>query len=395
LPVSSPGRQGFSAERLERMRQTVRRFVDEGRHAGAVWLVARHGRIVDRGACGHRDLEQNLPMEPDTICRIYSMTKIVTSVAVLILVEEGRVGLNDPVGHFIPELKSPRVMTGGTADRPVLVAATGPITIQHLLTHTAGYTYDFSGQDPIHQLYQRANLWEAGSLKEFVRRVAGLPLKHQPGQEFTYGINADVLGYLVEVVAGKPFEVFLQERIFQPLKMDDTGFDVPEWKRGRLAALHKHDAAGRLVRADPILGAYAEPGRGIPAGGAGLFSTAGDFARFAQMLLNGGTLDGRHILGRKTVELMTQNFLAGLPRPTHPFSDAHGFGLGVEVRIDLARGGTPGSLGQFGWYGAATTYCNIDPKEKTVAILFCQHLPFNEHGIFSRFSTTWYQALVD
>jgi CubicO group peptidase (beta-lactamase class C family) len=393
LPLARPAQQGFSPERLKRVQETVERAVDEGKHAGAVWLIARNGRVVDWQACGYRDLESRSLMERNSICRIYSMSKIVTSAATLILLEEGKIALDDPVGRYLPELSNPQVLIGGTSETPKLESAKSAVTIKHLLTHTSGYLYDFSGNSPAHQLYKQQDLWNSGSLKEFVNRVAKLPLAHHPGEKWTYGINNDILGALIEVVSGQSFEEFLQQRIFGPLNMRDTAFHVPAEKTNRLARTYSQGSGGKLVEGHDFLGAYTEEGRGIASGGAGLFSTAGDFARFAQMLLDGGELDGKRILSRKSVELMTANHLQLLPVDHHNYSPGHGWGLGVEVRLDLGRGSTLGTPGQFGWYGAATTYCQIDPKEKLVAVLFTQHFPFNQHGLFGSFANAYYQAL--
>lgn len=395
LPDTRPERQGMSTERLQHMHNLIHRQIDDGKYAGAIWLIARHGRVVDWDSYGYRDLESKAPMEKNTICRIYSMSKMVTSVAVLQLIEEGRLGLDDPVSRYLPSLKGMKVMVGGTADAPQLVASTNEITVLHLLTHTSGLAYGFTGTEGIAALYNKADLWSSKTLTEFVLKVAKLPLQHQPGAAFLYGVNSDVLGALVEVVSGQSFEDFLKKRIFDPLEMEDTGFYVPKDKQARVATIYQRGADGRLAKAVPILGVNLIPGQGFPSGGGGLFSTASDFTRFAQMLLNGGKLGRAQILGRKSVELMRQNFLAHIGSGTHQFSNGHGFGLGVEVRTDLTRGGTLGSLGQFGWYGAATTYCNIDPQEKTVAILFIQHFPFNENGLFNLFSNSWYQAILD
>jgi len=369
------------------------RFVDNGQYAGAIWLIAREGTIVDCKAHGFRDLEARLPMQRDTICRIYSMSKIITSVAVLTLVEEGRIRLDDPIGDYLPELKQMKVLQGGTADVPVLVPASRPITVKHLLTHTSGLIYDFDGDDALHQLYQRAKLWEGTSLREFVGKVGALPLKSQPGDEWHYGINSDVLGALVEAVSGKSFEAFLSERIFSPLEMKDTSFDVPAEKQSRLAKTYKRDVAGSLIESEPILGTWPQAGRGLAAGGSGMFSTADDYARFAQMLANGGHFKGKQILSRKIVELMTANHLVTLAKPNHAFSQWNGWGLGVEVQLDLGRSSVPGTPGAFGWYGAATTYCRIDPQEQLVAILFTQQLPFNDQKLFETFTTLYYSTM--
>ncbi len=385
---------GFDVVRLEVAHATTKRFVDDQFHAGIITLLARNGVIADVQTYGYRDVGGKLPMTRDTICRIYSMSKIVTSVGVLALLEDGRFNLDDPVAKHLPELKDLRVMTGGTAEAPRLEPLQRPVTIKHLLTHTSGLIYDFDGGDALHQLYQRADLWSGPGLGDFIAKAGRLPLLHQPGDKFTYGINSDVLGALIERVSGKTFGAFLDERIFKPLGMKDTAFDVPAAKLGRLAKTYRHGADGKgLVEADPMLGVWAESGRGVRSGGAGLFSTVDDYALFAQMLCNGGTLDGHRILGRKTVELMTSNHLALLPEAAHAFNRAKGFGLGVEVSLDPGRGSVPTSQGQFGWYGAATTYCQIDPKEKLVAIAFAQHFPFNEHDLFASWATAYYQAL--
>jgi CubicO group peptidase (beta-lactamase class C family) len=394
LPAGRPGALGFSPERLEKLHAMVQEHIDAEKHAGAISMIVRHGKIADWRAYGYRDLETKAPMERNTIVRIYSMSKIITSVAVLMLHEEGRFRLDQPIGDFIPELKKMKVFAGGTADAPVLVDAKSPITIKQLLTHTAGFTYD-STNNPVEQLNGRADLWNAPNFKEFMTRVSQLPLAHQPGEAFLYGINTDVLGYLVEVVSGQKFEDFLQQRIFAPLKMTDTAFYVPETKTARMAKIYELGPDGKLRPAKAILNSYHGPGQGFPSGGGGLYSTIDDYARFGQMLLNGGCLDGQQILGRKTVELMTVNHLNHLARQTHIWSESDGFGLGGSVRLDLAKGNSLGSIGQFGWSGAATTYFNLDPKEKTLALLFVQHFPHNQHGIFGKFSTLFYQSLVE
>ncbi len=393
LPTASPKAAGFDPKRLEVLHATTRRFVDEGRHAGVITLLARDGKIVDFQTYGYRDVERQLPMERDTIFRAYSMSKIITCVATLMLVEEGRLNLDDPVAKYLPELKDLKVWTGGTADAPKLEPLKRPITIKHLMTHTSGLFYDFStGNAELAKLWRDADLWSGSSLTNFIAKLAKVPLMHQPGDAYTYGINQDVQGALIERVSGQSFGVFLEERIFGPLGMQDTGFDVPPEKMFRLAKTYKHGPDGKLLEDKPILEAWPEQGRDLEAGGSGIFSTTGDFARFAQMLCNGGTLAGQRILGRKTVELMTANHLVTLPN-NQAATRQKGFGLGVEVTTDLGQLSTPSSIGQFGWYGAATTYCQIDPRERLVAIAFAQHFPFNEHNSFVAFQTGYYQAL--
>jgi CubicO group peptidase (beta-lactamase class C family) len=323
---------------------------------------------------------------------VYSMSKIITSVGTLILFEEGRFNLDDPVAHYLPELKDMKVWAGGTQDAPKLEPLKRPITIQHLLTHTSGLIYDSSSGDDLAKLWHSADLWSGPGLTNFIAKLGKLPLKHQPGDAYTYGVNQDVLGALIERVSGKTFGAFLEERLFGPLGMKDTGFDVAAAKMPRLAKTYKQGPDGRFVEDKPILETWPEPGRGIEAGGSGIFSTAGDFAHFGQMLCNGGALDGKRILGRKTIELMTANHMVTLP-DNQAATRQKGFGYGVEVTTDLGQLSVPSSVGQFGWYGAATTYCQVDPKERLVAVALAQHLPFNQHKFFAKFQTGYYQAL--
>ncbi|MEJ7609159.1 MAG: serine hydrolase [Bryobacteraceae bacterium] len=389
LPVSMPEKEGISSERLGRLHDRFDDLVKDGKRAGAITLVARNGKIVDWKTYGYRDLEAKLPMEKDTICRIWSMTKIVTSVAVMMLIEEGKITLADPVHKFIPEFKNMRVITGGLADNPESTAAVRPVTVKHLLTHTSGLTYTW-GNDTVSDLYRRAKIFEGENLKEFVQRLTKIPLTAQPGEKFNYGVNTDVLGYLVEVVSGMPFDRFVQTRITTPLKMKDTHFVLPQEKRVRLAKTYGLKE-GKLVEMDLEAGKANES---IPFGGMGLYSTIGDYARFGQMLVNYGQLDGVRLLGRKTVELMTANHLNDLKTPSTDATGAYGFGLGDSIHLDIAKGNIPGSVGDFGWNGAASTHFRMDPKEKLIALLFQQYMPFDNPSI-ELFSTLVNQAIVD
>jgi CubicO group peptidase (beta-lactamase class C family) len=391
LPTAPPASEGMAADRLARMHDRLDRFVADGEIAGAISLVLRQGKVVDVHTTGLRDREQKLPMTRDTIVRVYSMTKIVTSVAALILVEEGRLRLEDPIALYLPALKSPQVFTGGTATVPQLVPAARPITIRHLLTHTSGFAYGLA-PSTVDDMYRTARLDQARTGDELVDKVARLPLIAQPGDRFYYGINTDLLGVIVEKVARQSLGAFLQTRVFDPLGMKDTGFSVPAASRSRLAKMYRREGTGPLTAvahavADTAAAdlPYPDPeGRLLHSGGAGLFSTADDYARFAQMLLDGGTLDGVRILGRKTVHTMTSDQNARLPQATPA---ASGFGFGVSVRLDQGGGAMAGSVGEFGWSGAATTWVRMDPQEKTVAILLTQHLPGNQPGIYTVFST--------
>lgn len=386
LPLSAPEKEGLSASRLERLHRWLEKLTESGERPGAIAMIVRNGRIADWRTYGLRDVENRLPMEKDTIVHVYSMTKPITSVAVMMLVEEGRLTLDDPVGRFIPELKGLKVYKGGTVDRPVLEDAARPVTVKHLLTHTSGLTYGW-GNDNVSALYRKVDPLGAPSLKEFIQRLGKLPLAFHPGERYEYSMSIDVLGYLVEVVSGEPFDQFVEKRITGPLKMTDTHFKLPESKRARLAKIYSR-REGKLT---------AQPGLqtgGVPYGGMGLYSTIGDYARFAQMLVNGGHLDGVRLLGRKTVDLMMMNHLGGLAKPSIGGDGADGFGLGGAVRIDVANSGRPASEGLFGWNGAASTYFRVDRKEKLALLLFLQWMPFDQPAL-NLFETLVYQALVD
>lgn len=386
LPVSTPEREGFSQERLSRLHRHFERVTAAGERPGAITMLLRNGRIVDWKTYGLRDVENKLPMEKDSIFRIYSMTKPITSVAVMMLVEEGKITLDDQVSKHIPEFKELKVYKSGTSDRPELADPVRPMRIRHLLTHTSGFIYGWTN-DNVSAMYQREKFFEVGSLKEFIDKVAKLPLASSPGEKYEYSISIDVLGYIVQVASGQPFDQFVQQRILDPLKMKDTHFVLPEAKRSRLAKIYTLKD-GKLTE-QPGLDA-----KGVPFGGMGLFSTIGDYARFAQMLVNSGELDGARLLSRKTVDLMMQNHLAGLARPNTGGDEASGFGLGGSVRIDMAKSGRPGSLGLFGWDGAASTYFRVDRKEKMASLLFMQWMPFDTPTL-NLFETLAYQSIVD
>ena len=281
----------------------------------------------------------------------------------------------------------------------MLVAAKTPITVKQLLTHTSGYIYGF-GKDPIDKIYKDSKTGagaDDGRSSSNARRR--LPLAQQPGKSFRYGISIDLLGAMIEKVSGQPLDAFIESRITGPLGMKETGFTVPAEKRARLAKVYTTGKDGQLTEAKSLMPGEIpypdEQGRLFPSGGGGMFSTIGDYARFGQMLLNGGELDGVRILGRKTVELMEANQLSGLSRETVDSNDWEGFGLGGSVRVSLAGGSRLGSVGQFGWSGAATTDFKIDPKEQLMTLIFTQHFPFNEHDLFWHVSTLTYAALVD
>jgi CubicO group peptidase (beta-lactamase class C family) len=398
MNIAKPEEMGFSSQRLARINTTMQRYVDEQKLAGIVTLVARRGKTVHFEKFGMADIEAGAAMQHDTIFRIYSMTKPITSAAVLMLFEEGRFRLADPVADHIPAFKNVKVLdyTPGGALRTV--DPVRPVTIHDLLTHTAGLSYGFDKDLYTDELYRK--LWEtldnnpSFTLAEWVEGISKLPLVHQPGTRFRYSVATDVLGYLVQVVSDMPFETFLHERIFAPLGMDDTAFYVPEGKIQRFAANYGPREEGGLELIDaPRTSRFARPTK-HPSGGGGLVSTAGDYLRFAQLLLNQGELDGVRLLGRKTVELMTTN---GLPAGVHLDNDpttGTGFGLGVSVLLDVGKGKMLGSVGNYGWGGAANTNFWIDPQEALIGILMLQFMPSNTYPVTPDFRILVYQALV-
>lgn len=392
--------EGISAERLGRVDEFVQSTVDNGQYLGAVTLIARHGKIVSWKAHGQREIDGKDALDRNSIFRIYSMTKPIASVAVLALMEEGKFQLDDPVSKHLPEFADVSVFTGGTADAPELRAAKRPITIRHLLTHAAGFTSGETTPPEVLQLLDRAGLNRAPDLQIYARLLSKVPLAGDPGTRFSYdGVNTNVLCRLVEVWSGQAFDKFLQERIFTPLRMKDTGFTVPVSQRHRIAQMTSTDATGKLIPARSYQG--IEAGVAInpyPSGAGGLYSTAADYLRFAQMLLNGGELQGASILSRKTVALMMTNQLGNLDPPQLEFRPGEGFGLGGFVGIDPARRARSGSVGDFGWSGAAATFFTVDRREGLIAMLMMQHLPEDSPKapprISGQFFNLVYQSLV-
>lgn len=390
----------FSAERLQRLEGFLHKAADAHGYLGAVSLVVRDDDVVQSQAYGYRDLARTAPMRTDSIFRIYSMTKTATTVAVLMLMEEGKLNLDDPVEKFLPEFADMKVFAGGTADAPQLRPTEHRITLHQLLTHTAGFATGGAGYEEATRLLERADLHGSADLAEFSRRLSQVPLAVEPGTRFSYdGTQLEVLARVVEVVSGQRFDGFLQQRLFDPLRMADTGFSVPVDKRDRIVDITVMGADGKLRLDDGP--SAVDPGAMLNpyySGAGGLYSTAPDFMRLCRMLLDGGTLDGASILGRKTVEQMMVNHLTFLDPPVTQFSDAEGFGLGGSVLLDPARKGRLGSVGQFGWSGAASTYFSIDPQERMISILLLQHLPNGAANDLPRLATPFYnlvyQALV-
>ena len=411
--MAAPETVGFSTKHLERIRPVMQGYVDDGRMAGILTVVARRGKIVHFETVGMRDIENNKPIEADTIFRIHSMSKPITSVAVMMLYEEGHFQLDTPVSDFIPEFKNMEVYN---ADQTEISDAENAVTIKHLLTHTAGFIYGWGGE-ALDKRYQKANLFQPGTpLADTVKKLSDMPLAHEPGDRWTYGVSTDVLGYLVEVVSGMPFEEFLQTRLFGPLGMVDTAFSVPLEKLDRFAALYELNKEGEMkgtkekekktdgtkekikgdkspkmrlerVEKDPPL--ENDEVRFFPGGGGALLSTAPDYLRFSQMLLNGGELEGVRILKTETVELMR-----------YPHHEGW-FGLGFAIVNDKTSGDTddkepkdtPESIGSYSWGGAAGTLFWIDPEKELIGLLMMQISDVSSSH--DQFKELTYQALSE
>jgi len=400
LPAAPPESVGLSSERLDRIRAFLQRQVDDGNLAGAVALVARRGHVAYLQAVGMADREAARAMSTDAIFRIASQSKAPTSVAVMMLVEEGAIALGDPVSRFIPEYARTTVATLADTGLAV-VPARRAVTIRDLLTHTAGISY---GTDSlVAERYRAAGLgpaaghgWYLADKTEPVcrsmERLAALPFVAQPGERWVYGYGVDILGCVVERVSGLPLDRFLEARIFGPLGMNDTHFFLPPGKRNRLAAVYSARPGGGIERAADGArgqGHYVDGPRACFSGGAGLLSTASDYGRFLQMLANGGELDGVRLLSPMTVTLMTVNQTGAL------YDDAdRGFGLGFEVLMSDGADGTMGSAGTFSWGGAYHSTYFVDPRERLVAVLLTQHLPVAVN-VTGRFRTLVYQAVVE
>lgn len=389
LPRVSPTTAGFSPQRLERIDAYCKSLIQEGKYSGLVVLLARDGRIFDWQAYGYRDRASGVPLKRDDIFAIASLSKIVTTVGALMLVEEGRITLREPISRFLPEYTNMNVLVGGTPDAPQLEPASRPITLHDLLTHTAGFSNFDNQTAPVLAAMRERATERPETLRAMARDLAQYPLQRQPGTAWIYGPSTDLVGALIEVVSGEPFGQYLERRIFKPLQMQDTAFEVPAAKRSRQVSFDVRQTNGTLKATAPKSrnGAW-------PSGGGGLFSTPADYIRFAQMLLNRGEGNGVRLLSPKTVALMTQDHLHGLPKPTKIYPVSDGFGYGVEIRSDLARSQWLGSAGTFGWNGASTAYCSMDPSEGVIAMIWSQHTPNSEFELFERFNNLVYQALI-
>ena len=407
--AASPESVGISSDRLARIRPAMQRWIDRGTIAGASMMIARRGKIVYADQIGRMSKETDEALRSDAIFRIYSMTKPIVCTALMMLYEEGRFQLITPLATFIPAFANVKVL-----QQDKEVAPQRPITIGDLMTHLGGFTYDFLIDSPVGELYRQHELMHNAqrTLQQFVDELARLPLAYHPGTKWHYSVSIDVAAHVIEIIADQPLRHFLRERIFDPLGMVDTDFYVPPEKRHRLAAMYgvgdlgargmtilhmfSNWQQGILERIDPQESYPVDQPETFARGGHGLFSTAQDYMRFALMLLNGGTLDGTRILGRKTLELMHANHIppallpwdiAGIAYP------GYGFGLGSRVLMDVGLSGMPGTAGEFGWAGAATTYYWVDPAESFAGVFMTQYQGLDEPQ--RDFRALAYQAIVD
>ncbi|MEU5098025.1 serine hydrolase domain-containing protein [Streptomyces sp. NPDC020996] len=399
-----PGEAGLDGKALDRLDQHFAHYVDEGRLPGFLVAVARGGRVAHLTAHGRRDIAAGLPVETDTLWRIYSMTKPVTAVAALILTEEGRLSLDDPVARYLPAFADPRVHVSGSGADVRTRPAAGPIRIRHLLTHTAGLTFGFYHAHPVDALYRAAGLESSvvpgTDLARTVDVYASLPLQFDPGTQWNYSVASNVLGRVIEVVSGQPLDAFFAERLFGPLGMADAGFHVPEEQAPRLAELYGDTGDGGI---EPIPGL---PLRGRPrllSGSGGMVASAYDWHRFMELLRRRGELDGVRLLAPETVDLMTSNHLpdgADLrsfgSRPAHdvPGNDGVGFGLGVSVVVDPARTAAPVGLGTYGWSGVATTTFWVDPGRDLTVQFYTQLRPKSSNAFFPELKRLVHEAVT-
>jgi CubicO group peptidase (beta-lactamase class C family) len=382
------------------------RYIDAGRFPGTQLLVYRRGKIVHSTVQGFADLERKTPLRDDTIFRIYSMTKPFTSVAFMMLLEEGRVALDEPVHKYIPEWKNLGVFVAGTGPAFLTRPPSRPMLIVDLLRHTSGLTYGFQQRSNVDAAYREKKIGEivkAGTLETMIADLAKMPLEFSPGEAWNYSVSTDVIGYLIGKISGKPFEQFLQERILDPLGMNDTGFFVPADKAHRLPACYSAEPRDSLtLQDDPATSPFLSPPQFI-SGGGGLCSTAADYLTFCRALINDGELGGVRLVSPKTLRLMTSNHLPGgrdLPEMSRSaFSEAAyngiGFGLGFAVTMDPAKTLIPGSAGEYAWGGAATTSFWIDPAEELIAVFMTQVLPSSTYPVRRELRTMVYAAITD
>ncbi|MBV1915619.1 MAG: beta-lactamase family protein [Pseudomonadales bacterium] len=383
MELVKPEQVGMNSERLARIsKHLTSHYIDPGKIAGCTTLVARKGKVCYLEALGQADRERKTVMKEDTLVRMYSMTKPITSVAIMMLFEQGRLALTDPVHRSIPEFKKLRVYETGSYPAFMSSPPTRPMNIKDLLTHTSGLTYDFMRATNVDYTYRKMKIatWAEGDTTEtLIDKLVQVPLEFNPGERWNYSVSTDVLGRVVEVITGMPLRDYFKQFIFSPLGMTETGFEIDKDKTDRFAACYQYDPQGKpALQDDPLNSAFAD--RTFDSGGGGLVSTISDYYKFCSMLLNGGELDGVRILGPRTVEYMTQNHLPGnvdmAEFATGKFSEEGyagiGFGLGFAVKMDPVKNSNLGSEGEFYWSGAASTLFWIDPKEEMIVIFLTQ-----------------------
>jgi len=397
---------GFSADRLSRIDRHLQRYVDAGKVPHAQFLLARQGQVVHQSVIGQQDPERDVALREDTVFRIYSMTKPVTSVALMTLVEEGLIALDDPVAKHIPEWANLGVFSAGVDPLWMTTSPSRPMQVVDLMRHTSGLTYGFQNRTNVDAAYRKLKveaMYGGTDLEGMIGQLAKLPLEFSPGEAWNYSVSTDVVGYLVQKIAGKPLDQVFAERIFEPLKMVDTGFSVREDQRSRFAACYEAAPGGRpKLQDDPSTSPYLGP-PSLLSGGGGLVSTAEDYLRFANMLVRGGELDGARILAPKTIKLMASNHLPGGQDLTQMsrslFSESTnagvGFGLGFAVVFDPPKTLVPCSLGEFYWGGMASTAFWVDPLEEVTAVFMTQLIPSSTYPLRRELRTLVYGALEE
>ena len=393
IPRAEPGDVGLSKQRLERITRAMEEDVERGYLAGAIGVVARRGKVAYWKTVGMADREAGKPMQDDAIFRIYSMTKPIVGVALMTLYEEGKFSLRDPVREHIPELGGLKVLKGDK-----LVETDREMTVQDLMRHTSGMTYGLFGESRVDEMYMDAEVLGGNrSVEHFVQKLSKLPLKHQPGSAWEYSVSVDVQGRLIEVLSGMDLDEFMRERIFKPLGMRDTSFRMTVATKDRFVQLYQktEDKKGIEPAPDSRSERYFDSDSRWFSGGGGLVSTTRDYLRFCQMLLNGGVLDGKRILSRKTVDLMRIDHIAEIPRASSISRAGYGFGLNFAVHIDPPESGLNGSVGEYNWGGLAGTIFWIDPAEEMIGLYMIQALPPRFEDSRTQFKQLAYQAIVD
>lgn len=403
MQIHDPASVGLSAQRLARLNTMLDRYTRDDRMPGVMVALQRRGKLAYLAKSGSAVIASRTPIQEDNLFRIYSMTKPLISIAIMMLYEDGVLSLNDPLAEYIPAFAATRVFDGMGNLGMRTVAQQQPITLHHLLTHTAGLSYGWYFDTPVEDLYRAAvpEMFKRDEpLEKTVNLIAELPLVFQPGTRWRYSYATDVLAHVVQVAAGMPLEDFMRARIFEPLRMVDTSFSVAPEKVGRLAELYRSDALYDPIAVAPadsfLIRDVTTPTR-CPSGGAGLISTLGDYLNFANFLLNRGTFDGNRLLSRKTLDWMVSNHIPHdqLPLKIGDAALDFGFGLGFRVVVDLGQARTVTSAGEFGWAGAANTYFWVDPAEEFIGVMMTQYLPLQPYPVQERFRILSYQAIVD